>query len=87
MTNKEFTTYSVKFANSDISSVMGRLERAVLGVDRDLVIVASLILAIGLSDHEILKNDERLRATVDSLSDHLCWLVRMPQESNLKDGN
>ena len=87
MTTKTHEIYSVKCSNRDVSAVISRIERAVLGVDRDLIIVAALVLAIGLSDHDILKSDERLRSTLDSLSDHLCWLVGLSPEVKPEEAN
>ena len=79
MTEK-YESYNIKVSTSELADIVSRMERSVLGADRDLIIIAALTLAIGKSDPELIKDDVKFRNTLDSLSHHLCWIITLPTE-------
>ena len=62
------------------------MENATVGVKRDLVIMASIALALGKSDPEIVEDTERFHLAMDSISQAICFNV-MSKGFKLKDLN
>ena len=80
-------SYNVKFSTNSAAAIIDRIERAVVGVDKDLVILASLLLAIGKSSPDAISDPKRLRSILDSLSEHLAWILSLPEEIDPKTAN
>ena len=84
---KTYESYSVRFSSNKAAEVIERMEKSVLGVDRDLVILSALVLAIGKSDPDAIQNSQRLGSLLASLSEHLAWIISLPTEIDQKKAN
>ena len=85
--SNQFQSYDVRYSKTALSEVIKRLEHSLLGVDRDLQIMASLSLAIGLSDPTLLKEPDKFSNMLNNLSRYLCWAVQLPEEIEADKAN
>jgi hypothetical protein len=72
----ELVSYPVQYSNQDIAECISKLEDAVLGADRDLVIVSLVVFAMCLSDPDLAKDSKRFQDALDSVSNHMCWVLQ-----------
>ena len=86
---KSYTSYPVSFSNKQVSRVIGLMEEAIRGIDQDLVLTAALVMALGISDPDIFKDDIRFANALDSVSKHIVWVLSngLDQPINPKDFN
>ena len=83
---KNYDTYTAQFTNEQLAEVVRRMENSTVGVKRDLVIMASIALALGKSDPEIMSDMGRFHLAMDSISQAICFNVTM-KGVDLKDMN
>ena len=87
MNRKQFDTYDVKFSKGALTDVITRLERGLVGIDRDLQIMAALSLAVGLSDPTIMRDPTRFSNMLNNLSQYLCWAIQLPETIDSSKAN
>ena len=85
--NNNYITYSTAFTNTEITSAIAAIESATLGMNRDLLIVASMVLVLCLSDPSIIQDAGRLRNAIDNLSHQICFVVSGTDKIDPKDMN
>jgi hypothetical protein len=56
--------------------MIARLEDASIGYDRDLVVVALVAYALCLQDPDLSRNATRFQDALDSVSNHICWVLQ-----------
>ena len=84
--NNFYTTSTAQFSNEQLAEAVRRMENATIGIKRDLVIMASIALALGKSDPEIVEDTERFHLAMDSISQAICFNV-MSKGFKVKDLN
>lgn len=72
----ELVSYPVQFQNKDVSDTIAAIENAVIGLDRELVIVALVAYALCLQDPALATNSRKLQEALDNVSSHMCWVLQ-----------
>ena len=82
-----FVTYNTKHTNTDIGSIVAKIEKATIGIDRDLLIASLVAMTICLSDPSITDDESRFRQAVEKISQEVCYAVAIGQKVDQKDFN
>ncbi len=72
----ELVNYPVQYSNQEIAETIAKIEDVIIGEDRDLVIVALMVFAMCLSDPDLAKDPTRFQDALDSVSNHMCWVLQ-----------
>lgn len=75
----KYLTYATSYTKEQIAHIIGRIERAVYGEERDLVIVSCIIMSLCLSDPDITKDEERFHNAVADISQQIGWVLTSTQ--------
>ena len=79
---KTYISYPVNFSSAAIADVAALIETATKTVDRDLLLVTLIVMLLCISDPDIAQEEERLRNALDSVSDHICWVLSTRPETD-----
>lgn len=72
----ELVSYPVQYSNQEIAATIARIEDVTVGEDRDLVVVALVVMAMCLMDPDLSKDSTRFQDALDSVSQHICWVLQ-----------
>ncbi|MGE3341537.1 MAG: hypothetical protein AB7J46_06610 [Candidatus Altimarinota bacterium] len=75
---KTYETYQTSYTNEELSEVIRKMEYATMGIERDLVIVGAIALALGKSDPDIFDDTDRFNDALDSVSQAVCFNISAP---------
>ena len=82
-----YETYDTYYSLQEIARVVDKLDRALKGEDRGLVIATLLVYVLTVSDPDMAKNPQQLILATKNLSEHICFLTSMPLKIDPKDAN
>lgn len=76
----EFVTYDTSFSNTEIALTIARIERATVGINKDLLIATLLVYVLCLSDPRIAEDEARLKHSVGALSRQMGFIIAPSQD-------
>ena len=83
----ESVSYVVQFSNMDIATTLNALENSVYGIDRDLATIAMLTYILKTADPKMNNDDKRLFNGIESVLQHIGWIITLPDKQDPKDMN
>ena len=87
MNSGTYITCPTQYSNIEIANAVAKLEAGTTGVKKDLLIVALMVMVLGFSDGSIIKDESRLRKSLEDLSYQVAFIVSGTNNIDPKDMN